>query len=72
MLVRTLGGRKEFDIVDSSGDDGEEFLSRTLHLPLTFEAAQALDDQLVEQWAEQEEEWPLDKFVITLREKETA
>lgn len=71
-LVRTLGGGKEFDIVDAVGNDGEEFLSRTLKLPLTFEAAQALDDQLVKQWAEQEEEWPLDKFVVTLREKETA
>jgi hypothetical protein len=71
-LVRTLGGGKKIGINDQAGDDGEEFLSRTLHLPLTFEAAQALDDQLVKQWAEQEEEWPLDKFVITLREQETA
>lgn len=71
-LVRTLGGGKEFDIVDAVGNDGEEFLSRTLKLPLTFEAAQALDDQLVKQWAEQEEEWPLDKFVVTLREQKTA
>lgn len=70
-LVRTLGGGKEIGIIDQVGDDGQGFLCRTLQLPITFDAAQALNDRFVEQLAEQEE-WPLENIIIALREKEAA
>mgnify|MGYP001218872712 FL=1 len=46
-LVRTLGGEKKgVTLDDFVGNDGQVFLSRTFLLPLTFEEAQALDNQL--------------------------
>jgi hypothetical protein len=71
-LVRTLGdGKKRVTLDDFVGDDGQVFLSRTFLLPLTFEEVQALDDELVAQLAEHDD-WPLEKFIITLREQEAA
>lgn len=71
-LVRTLGASKKgVTIDDFVGNDDQTFLSRTFRLPVTFEEAQALDDQLVAQFAKHDD-WPLEQFVITLREQEAA
>jgi hypothetical protein len=62
-LMRTLkSGNRKITIKDFVGNDGQVFLSRTFRLPLTFEEAQALDDQLVRQLAEHDD-WPLEKFI---------
>jgi hypothetical protein len=71
-LMRTLkSGNRKITIKDFVGNDGQAFLSRTFCLPLTFEEAQALDDQLVRQLAEHDD-WPLEKFITIFREQEAA
>lgn len=71
-LMRTLkSGNRKVTIEDFVGNDGQAFLSRTFRLPLTFEEAQALDDQLVRQLAEHDD-WPLEKFITIFREQEAA
>ena len=71
-LMRTLkSGSRKVTIEDFVGNDGQAFLSRTFRLPLTFEEAQALDDQLVRQLAEHDD-WPLEKFIVIFREQEAA
>jgi hypothetical protein len=58
-------------IYDHLGNDGSPFIYRTLRFPISFEAAQRLDDQLVERVAEFED-WPLEKFAIIIREQEST
>ncbi|MCP5196970.1 MAG: hypothetical protein H6974_09325 [Gammaproteobacteria bacterium] len=71
-IIRTLGREKDrVGIDDFVGDDGQIFLSRTFRLPLAFEDVQRLNDQLVEQLIEHDD-WPLEQFIVTLREKAAA
>lgn len=71
-LVRAaMMARGKVSVNDFVGNDGQSFLSRTIQLPLAFEEAQALNDQWVAHVAE-DEDWPLETFVITFREKEAA
>jgi hypothetical protein len=68
-LLRTIGWGQDIHITDQVfGDGGDRFISRTLRLPLSFESAQALNWQWVERLAEQDECWPMEKMMITLRE----
>lgn len=68
-LLRTTGWGQEIHINDQvCHDGGDRFLSRTLRLPLSFESAQALNWRWVERLAEQDESWPMEKMMITLRE----
>ena len=71
-LVRTaIENRTKVSVDDFVGNDDQMFLSRTIRLPLVFEEAQALNDQWVVQLAEYDN-WPLETFIITLREKEAV
>lgn len=68
-LLRPIGCGKDINITDLVIGDGDDcFISRTLRLPVSFEEAQALNWQWVERIAEQDEPWPIEKIIITLRE----
>lgn len=68
-LLHTKGFGQDIKIDDQIfSDGGDRFISRTLHLPLSFEDAQTLNWQWVETLSEQDESWPMEKFMITLRE----
>ena len=68
-LLRTIGWGQDLKITDQVFSDGDDrFINRTLQLPLSFEDAQALNWQWVERLAEQDQSWPMEKMMITLRE----
>lgn len=72
-ILRTFGEKQDVTITDKIHREGGDcFISRTLELPMPFAEIQAIDDQLVRHWAEQDEVWPVEKFIILLREREAA
>lgn len=71
-LIREQGFRRMVAITDAAHNDGDAFLSRAFRVPLPFEAAYRLDLRLVEEYADSEADWPIERFVVSLRAQEPA
>ena len=71
-LIRAQGFQRRVAMTDAAHNDGDLFLSRAFRVPLPFEAAYRLDLRLVEAYADSEADWPIERFVVSLRAQDPA